>query len=110
MTHGWRFGTILVSIIRATGSVVAVQTQVGKEFSNRAFQKGVSLLRTKSRDKVGVMRSRLTMPGRPGRVNSFHEFLADFYSLKAKKISAGRAALGDWLGHYRVSTGVGISA
>lgn len=70
----------------------------------------MSLLRTKSRDKVGVMRSRLTMPGRPGRVNSFHEFLADFYSLMTKKIPARTLVLGDWLGHYRVTTGMDIVA
>ena len=56
------------------------------------------------------MRSRLTMPGRPGRVNSFHEFLADFYSLMTKKIPARTLVLGDWLGHYRVTTGMDIVA
>ena len=33
---------------------------------------------------------------------------ANFYGLKTKKIPAGRVALGEWLGCYRVSTRVGI--
>ena len=33
---------------------------------------------------------------------------ANFYSLKTKKIPAGRVALGQWLGLYRVGTRVGI--
>ena len=50
------------------------------------------------------------MPGRPGRVNSFHEILADFYSLMTKKIPARTLVSGDWLGHYRVTTGMDIFA
>ena len=41
-------------------------------------------------------------PDRPGRVDSYCELIANFYSLKTKKISAGRLALDDWLGCYRV--------
>ena len=47
-------------------------------------------------------------PDRPGRVDSYCELIANFYSLKTKKISAGRLALDDWLGCYRVLTGAGI--
>ena len=36
--------------------------------------------------------------------------MANFYVLKGKKISAGRVALDDWLGRYRLSTRVGIFA
>ena len=36
--------------------------------------------------------------------------VANFYILKTKKIAAGRLALDDWLGHCRVTTGVGIFA
>ena len=36
--------------------------------------------------------------------------VANFYSLMTKNIPAGSLSLGDWLGHYRVFTGVGIFA
>ena len=49
-------------------------------------------------------------PDRPGRVDSYCELIANFYSLKTKKISAGRLALDDWLGCYRVLTGAGVFA
>ena len=58
---------------------------------------------------MGVASTAGQPPDRSGRVG-FSWLVANVYSLKAKKMSAGRAALGDWLGHYRVSTGVGISA
>ena len=80
-------------------NVKAVQIPVGKEFPDRAFQKGVSLLRKKSRDKVDRVSTAGQPPDRPGRVDSDHEFIASVYSLKKKKIPAGRLALGDWLGH-----------
>ena len=44
-------------------------------------------------------------PDAAGRVSAFHGLVANFYSLMTKKISAGRLALGDWLGHCRVTTG-----
>ena len=34
-----------------------------------------------------------------------HTHTIYLYSLKAKKIPAGRLELNDWLGHYRVSIG-----
>ena len=37
---------------------------------------------------------------------SSHGLVAIFYSLKTKEIPARRLASGNWLGHYRVSTGV----
>ena len=55
---------------------------------------------------MGVVSTAGQPPNRPGRVG-FSWLVANFYSLKAKKISSGGAALGDWLGqlgHYRVST------
>ena len=48
--------------------------------------------------------SELTTPDRPRRVDSFHGLIANFYSLKTKKISAGRLALGDCLGRYSVGS------
>ena len=66
---------------------------------HRVLQRGVSLLRTKSGDKVGTAsaadRQILTDQGKS---TVFTELIAKFYSLKTKKIPAGRLALGDWLG------------
>ena len=36
-------------------------------------------------------------PDRPGRADSFRDLVVTFFSLKTKKIPAGRLALGDWL-------------
>ena len=80
-------------------NVKAVQIPVGKEFPDRAFQKGVRLLRKKSRDKVDRVSTAGQPPDRPGRVDGDREFIANFYILKKKKIPAGRLALGDCLGH-----------
>ena len=52
-------------------SVVAVPAWAGKEFPDTEFQKGVSLLRTKSRANVGTVNTVSRPPDRPGRVNSF---------------------------------------
>ena len=68
------------------------------------------LLRTNSRDNVGTASAVDQPPDRPGRVDSFCGLVTNFYSLKTKKILAGRLVLGDWSGRYRVSTGVGIFA
>ena len=77
---------------------------------HRAFQKGVSSLRAKSRDKAGTASTAGWPSDRRGSIDSFCDLIANFYSLKTKKIPAGRVALGDWLGRYRVFTGVGIFA
>ena len=45
-----------------------------------------------------------------GRAEAFCGLIVNFYSLKTKEIPASRLALGDWLGHSRVFTGVGIFA
>ena len=60
----------------------------------------MSLLRTKSRDK-GVLWAQRVTSSQAGRVNSFRELTAHFYSLKIKEIPTGRLLLGDWLGRYR---------
>ena len=49
-------------------------------------------------------------PDSPGKVDSFHGLIANFYNLKTKKIPAGQLVLGDWLGCNKVFTGVGIFA
>ena len=82
-----------------------------KRFSRHtAFQQGASLLRTKSRDKVGTESAVGQPPDRPGRVDSLYGLIANFYSLKPKKMPAGRMVLDDWLGCYMLFTGVGIFA
>ena len=48
----------------------------------------------------------MTTSDRPWRVDTFCELIANFYSLKTKKLPAGRLVLGDWLGHYRLFTGL----
>ena len=73
----------------------------------RVLQKRVSF-RTKNRDKVGIASAAGQLPDRPGRVERFWELIANFYSLKTKKIPVGRLVLGDWLECYKVSTVVGI--
>ena len=75
--------------------------------SHRAFQKGGSLLRTNSRDKMGPPRA---VGQQFLRVERFRDLIANFYSLKTKKIPAGRLALSDWLRCDRVFTGAGIFA
>ena len=44
------------------------------------------------------------LPDRPGRADPPCGLVANFYSLKTKKIPAGRMALGDWSGCYKVVT------
>ena len=69
----------------------------------------MSLLKTKSNDKVGTASTVDQLPHRPGRV-CFRELIANVYSLKTKKIPPRSAALGDWLGGYSMFTEVGIFA
>ena len=64
-----------------------------------AFQKGASLLRIQSTDKVGTVSAVGQPPDRPRRVDSFSGLVANFNSLGTKKIPAGKLVLGDWLGH-----------
>ena len=84
-------------------SHLKVCVQVGKEFPHTAFQKQVHLLRTKNRDNVGTASTLGWPPNGSGRVDTFRGLVANFYSLGTKKIPA------DWLGHYKVLMGVGIS-
>ena len=63
-------------------SVKVVQGWVGKVFLDRACQKGVSLLRAKS--KVGTVSTVGRPLDRPVSVDSICELVANFYSLKTK--------------------------
>ena len=97
--------------VKTYPTVEAVLSADWKKISRHSmFQKRVSLLKTKSRDKVGTVSTVGLPPYKPGRVDSFHGFIANFCSLKTKKIPARRFMLGDWLGFYRVFTVVGILA
>ena len=55
---------------------------------HRAFQKGVSLLRAKSRDEAGT-ESTAGWPDRRGSADSFCDLIANFYSLKTKFLLEG---------------------
>ena len=44
------------------------------------------------------------LPDGPGRAGPLCGLVANFYSLKTKKIPAGRMALGDWSRYYKVTT------
>ena len=55
----------------------------------------MSSLRTKGRDNVGAVSTAGRPPDSLGRANSFPGLVAIFYSLKTKKVLAGRVALGD---------------
>ena len=59
---------------------------------HRAFRKGVSLLRTKSRNNVGTVSAMGWPPDKPERVDSFYGLVANFYRLKTKKTPGGRLA------------------
>ena len=43
-----------------------------------------------------------------GRADAFSRLVANFYSLKTKKIPAGRVVSSDWLGYNRVENRMGI--
>ena len=68
---------------------------------HRAYQRGVSLLRTKSRDNVGTASAAGRPPDRQGRADHFLWLVDSFYSLKTKNIPVGRMALGGSLGQSR---------
>ena len=51
---------------------------------HRAFQKGVSLLRTKSSDNVSTASAVGQTSDRPGRVNGSHGLVANCYALKTE--------------------------
>ena len=94
----WRSSMELSWRIHCHGNPSAGWKRISR---HRAFQKGVSLLRTKSRDNVGTVSAVDWSPNILGRVNSFPEPTAHFHSLKIQRSPAGRLSLGDWLGRYR---------
>ena len=70
---------------------VVVGTLVGKEFPD---------MRQNERRGDFIRVGDAQLKGEP-----LCELVANFYSLKTKKIPTGRVALGNWLGCYRVSDG-----
>ena len=76
-----------------------------KNFDTEHFRREC-LLKAGSRDNAGIANAVGRPPDKPGRIDAFHGLEANFYTLITKKMSAGGLALGDWLGHYRVITGV----
>ena len=77
---------------------MVVWTRVGKKFPDRILQKGVSLLRTKSRDNVGTEDTVGWPPDWPGRGDrtpskqqpgsTFH--VANFHNFKTKLLLEGQ--------------------
>ena len=49
-------------------------------------------------------------PDRPGKAESVHGSVTNLYNLKTGTIPAGKFALGDLLGRYKVFTGVHVFA
>ena len=96
------FKSLSISILEMRG--------LEKNFRTQGISEGSEfLLRTKSRYNVGTVSPVGWPPDRP-ESQQFLWVIANFCSLKTKKIPAGRLALGDWLGVYRVLTEVGIFA
>ena len=58
-----------------------------KRISRQSISEGSEFIRTKSKDNVSTVGQ---PPDRPGRVDRYCELIVNFYSLKTKKISAGR--------------------
>ena len=76
-----------------------------KNFQTQSISEGSELIKNKEQRLSGHWEhSELTTPDRPERVDSFRGLIANFYSLKTKKIPAGRLALGDWLGRYSIGS------
>ena len=84
--------------------------QIAKEFPNTKYcrKEWVYFKEQRAEITLGTVSIAGWPPDRPGKVNVFLGLGANFYSLKTKKIPVGRVALGDWLEHSRVSTGMGI--
>ena len=83
------------------------QRRMEKNFQTQSIAERSSERRAQI--KWALQAQQLTTPEKPGRIDSFHGLIANFYSLKTKKIP-GRLASGDWLRRYRVFTAVGIFA
>jgi len=65
---------------------------------HRVFQNRVSLLRTKSRDNEEAANTAGRPPERSGGADPFCGLVVNFYSLKTKKIPAGRVIGQDTIG------------
>ena len=79
-------------------------------FQTQSTAERSELIKNKERKSGHCGCSGPTTPDRPGIVDSFLELTVNFYGLKTKEISVGRLVFGDWLGHHRMFTRVGIFA
>ena len=64
-------------------------------FQTQSMSEGMSLLRAKSRDKMGPANTVGQPPDRPGEADCFHGLIANFYSVKTEKIPARSLVLSD---------------
>ena len=72
-----------------------------KNFQTQSIAERSEFIKNKEQRQCGRWeRSRPTPSDMPGRVDPLHGLVANFYSLKTKKIPAGRVALGVFLGHF----------
>ena len=101
----WNAYVLETCLFQSKTTVEAVQAWVGKEFPDTQGVEGSEFIQNKDQKKWAPW-----APDRLGKIDCFCEFIASFYSLRTKKISAGRLVLGDWLGCSRVFTGMGIFA
>ena len=77
-----------------------------KNFQTRSILEKSEFMENKEQSRVseGAASTAGRLPGRPGRADPLCGLVANFYSLKTKKIPAGRMALGNWSGCYKVTT------
>ena len=68
--------------------------EVEKNFQIQSTADRSKFIRNKDERSSGHCKcSRLTTPDKPKRVNSFHELIANFYSLKSKKKSCWKVGI-----------------
>ena len=60
-----------------------------KDFQTQAISERSEFIKTKGRDKAGSASAMGPHLHRPGDADSFHELIANFYSLKAKLLLDG---------------------
>ena len=80
-----------------------LRTWAGKEFPDRVFQNSEFTEKRRADLVRGAENTAGRLPDRRRRADPFRGLAANFYSLKKKKIPAGRMELGDWSGCYMVN-------
>ena len=92
-----------------SNNVVVVRVQVGKEFPDtRQNVRKIEFIKEKVAARTaglkGSLQEQLADFLVTREVDPLCGLVANFYSLKTKKITAVRMALGDWSGCYNVTT------